>query len=215
MILYKLTTRERPEWAERAVRSIIDNAQLSYEISITLDYDDPTKDDLRDRLHGIPLTYYLGNSNNKIHAVNRGVPSSPWDIIVSMSDDQVFIKKGFDLDIWDAFNNDFNQVLYIPDQQMSKTGTELMTMSIIGRDYYDNDGYIYHPDYVSFWSDNEATIVAKQRGKLITLNERLFDHLHPVWGLAENDELYLKNNTNEQFFEDKRTFLKRQANGFT
>lgn len=215
MILYKLTTRERPEWAERAIRSIIDNATTPYEISITLDYDDLTKEDLRNRLHGIPLTYYMGTSKNKIDAVNRGVPKTDWDILVSVSDDQVFIKKGFDEDILDAFNGDFDKVVYFPDQQMAKTGAELMTMSIIGRDYYDGDGYIYHPEYVSFYCDNEAQEHAKLRGKFVKREERIFNHLHPVWGLCEQDELYKRNNTNEQFYIDKKTFEKRLANGFT
>ena len=32
---------------------------------------------------------------------------------------------------------------------------DLNTLCILGRKYYDRFGYIYHPDYNSFWSDAE------------------------------------------------------------
>jgi hypothetical protein len=46
-----------------------------------------------------------GKSNNKIHAVNRDVPESDWDILVVMSDDMVCITHGWD----DIIRQDMNE----------------------------------------------------------------------------------------------------------
>ena len=225
-ILYKLTTRSRPEWCKRAIKSILDNeVDDNRLILVSLDSDDPTMTtpEIMEWLseNGCHICY--GRSKNKIDAINRDVDKVSefydWDILVNVSDDQVFIDKGFDNIIRDEITIDIpqnemfslkstNQVLHFPDGNRS----DLMTMSIIGRHYYERDGYIYHPTYISVYCDDEAQEVAKQRGCYKFVDKNIFQHLHPAYGTAIFDEQYAKNES--YYVADKANFELRKHNGF-
>jgi hypothetical protein len=216
-ILYKLTTRSRPEKAIRAIQTIIDNANdlnNSY-LLCTIDSDDETRWKVYDfavnnqSLIGIAI---ISESNNKIDAINRDVDIFPfeWDILVNVSDDQVFIVKGFDDIIRDQFKESLDLFVHFPDGNQNV----LSTMSIIGHDYYDRDKYIYHPSYVSVYCDNEAQDVAVIRGCYRFVNNQILDHLHPAWGKSENDTQYKKTEHPTVYNADHENYIKRKSNNF-
>lgn len=195
---------------------------MNFVIIATVDEDDTT-------LHEYPSTdeypfnkliYHYGLSKNKVEAINRGTPTDGefghWHILVNISDDQVFIKKGFDRIIWKQFIDspddplDLDRFLHFPDQ--SPAGPILPTMSIMGRTYYDRFKYIYHPDYWSLWCDDEARDVAIQLGKYKFVQERIYDHEHPIWIQQPPDELGRRNEA--LYRQDQRTYNKRKALGF-
>jgi hypothetical protein len=85
-------------------------------------------------------------------------------------------------------------------------------MSILGRDYYKRFNYIYNPEYISLYCDNETMDVAKILGRYKFVNENIFLHLHPAHGNALNDNQY---RYTESFHPiDQATYLKRKANNF-
>lgn len=221
-ILYKFASRSRPDKFRKTIQSIFDNSlSMNFVILAAVDEDDPTlpeypsSDEYR-----LKLIYSYGTSKNKVDAINRGVnflqEYDTWHILVNVSDDQVFIKKGFDKIIWQQFIDgpdfptDLDRFIHFPDQ--SPAGPILPTMSIMGRTYYDRFGYIYSPDYFSLWCDDEARDVAIQLGKYKFVNERIFDHLHPIWTHEVTDELGKRNEA--LYRQDQRTYNKRKALGF-
>lgn len=218
IILYKYTSRSRPEQFYRGLTSIINNSRSSnYKILCSFDKDDPTLNQYLEYLSGVEedkITICTGASKNKIDAINRDLNSysENWDILVNMSDDMVFTKDGFDIIIKQAFNDNFptfDGVVHYPDQD---AGQKLMTMSILGKKYYQRFNYIYHPDYTSLWCDNEAMDVAIMLGKYKYFSARIFDHIHPAYGHCQTDEQYKHT---ESFFEsDKAVYIKRKANNF-
>lgn len=227
-ILYKLTTRSRPELAIRAIKSITYNANDLSECYLlcSLDSDDKTHQQVYDYVvnnQSIIGVSIISTSKNKIDAINRDVNIFPyeWDILVNVSDDQVFIKKGFDEDIRKAFlckdneqctDFDVNLDLFIhfPDGNQNA----LSTMSIIGRDYFKRDCYIYHPSYTSVYCDNEAQDVAQLRGCYKFVDSHIFNHLHPAWGKAHNDAQYLKTEHPSVYNTDHMNYERRKANNF-
>lgn len=208
-IIFKLSTRSRPDKARRAIDNIIGLVEdPNYKILVTLDLDDSTMRGFTYEHEKVIL--FWGYSNNKIHAFNRTISFvKEWDILVSMSDDMVFYKKGFDNDIREAFNGNFDQFIHFNDGFQA---SNVCTMSILGRDYYNRDGYVYHPSYKSLWCDVEATEVAKMRGcyKYMGDDNIIFKHHHPAWGLAENDAQYLKQNSSEQSSHDYCNYVDRR-----
>ncbi len=183
---------------------------MDYRLLISLDEDDPTLPDYLNILSGIFCTIKVFVSLNKIDAINRDLAEyeEPWDILVNLSDDQVFTKKDFGVDIENAFDGQYNNAAFFPDGT-----TPIMTMSIMGREYYRNDGYIYHPDYISLWCDNEAHKVALKRGKLLMPPERIFVHLHPAnFGDIEQDQQY--KDTEAHYWDDQKTYNRRAKNNF-
>lgn len=212
-IIFKLSTRSRPDNARRTIDNIISKVKdPNYKIIVTLDVDDIS-------MHGFTYVHdrvilFWGKSNNKIHAFNRTISFiKEWDILVSMSDDMVFYKDGFDLDIREAFNGNYDQFIHFND---GFQGANVCTMSILGRDYYNRDGYVYHPSYTNLWSDVESTEVAKKRGcyKYMGDDNIIFKHHHPAWGLAEEDEQYKKQNSPEQNSKDYCNYIDRKNINF-
>jgi len=214
-ILFKYTTRSRRSNFLRGYDSILNKIanREDYHILISVDKDDQS-------MFPLPVldgnyTFVVGNSKNKIDAINRDLNEFDydWDILINMSDDMIFTKKGFDDIIRAEFYNDFNQYLHFNDGNQK---CNVCTMHIVGRNYYDRFKYIYHPDYISLWSDVENDIVAKQLGcyKYMGDNVQLFRHLHPAWGLARQDELSIKTEDRSLWVADEITFNKRKRINF-
>jgi len=214
-ILFKYTSRSRRSNFLRGYDSILNKIanREDYHILISVDKDDQS-------MFPLPVldgnyTFVVGNSKNKIDAINRDLNDFDydWDILINMSDDMIFTKKGFDDVIRAEFYNDFNQYLHFNDGNQK---SNVCTMHIVGRNYYDRFKYIYHPDYISLWSDVENDIVAKQLGcyKYMGDNVQLFRHLHPAWGLAKQDELSIKTEDRALWIADEITFNKRKRINF-
>ncbi len=211
-ILFKLTSRSRPEKFKETLENIIDNVSedCEYKILCTVDSDDHTLTGFVTFVDS-PYILHSGVSKNKIDAINRDMDKSgDWDILVNMSDDMRFIQKGFDKVIVDSFAGDTDLCLHLPDGNQNE---KLITLAILGRKYYERFNYIYHPSYISLWCDMEMTDVAKNLGKYKYVPQLVYRHLHPAWGLAPMDDQYIKTESFESV--DKQNYLTRKANGFT
>ena len=219
-ILFKITTRSRRSNFLRAYDSIINNIsdKDNYHLLISLDEDDDCMFPLPE-LKG-NHTFVVGNSINKVHAINRDVNTFDynWDILVNVSDDQVFIVKGFDTIIRANFcvgeprqecNARLSQVLHFPDQHQ---GANCMTMSIIGYDYYIKDMHIYNPEFESLWVDIVAQEQAQIRGCYKYVDKQIFVHLHPSFGDCAYDEQYRKTEDWGVRQRDYATYLRLKAN---
>ncbi len=204
-ILFNYASRSRPELFRRGVESIINNvASDDYEILAIVDAND-------ERLKEYDFNGCViqnGISKNKIDAINRGrdyILQTEPDIIVNMSDDMVFTKKGFDDIIRDAFGDNLDQCIHFPDQNQ---GSNCMTMSIIGIDYYKRDNFIYNPEFESLWCDIVAEEVAKIRGCYKFVNVNILLHLHPSFGQAQYDSQYKQTEDWGVRQRDYATYLK-------
>jgi hypothetical protein len=220
-ILYKFASRSRPEKFFKCIDNI--NALSTHDnylILASIDTDDITMNnkDVVIRMNATEnLKYIFGRSLSKINAINRDMyTEDDWDILINMSDDMLFVKQGFDTQIVEDFQKhfpDMDGVLHYSDG--NKACNSLMTMSIMTRKYYDRFGYIYNPEYISLWCDNEATDVAKMlnRYRYMGDNNILFNHNHPAHKPGFKVDEQLKHS--ESFFnEDKATYMRRKSNRF-
>jgi len=211
-ILFKFATRSRPTLFKRAMESIISNCESdNYVILVSIDKDDKSMDVEFDYENTMIV---CKSSESKIHAINRDFEFvSDWDILVNMSDDMVFTKKGFDNIIRQEFwatvkTMNLDWCLHFPDGNRK----DLITMAVMGREYYDRFGYVYHPDYKSLYCDDEMTAVAKQLCKYKYVDEQIVQHLHPAYGKAKFDKQY--QHTESFNIVDRQTFERRKANNF-
>lgn len=218
-ILFKYTSRSRPDLFDRGVASIFNNCNSSnFLIFCSLDEDDPTLPEYKAKIETYSKDHVkvvYGTSKNKIDAINRDINdhTGNWDIIINMSDDMVFIEYGFDEVIRQAFGNDLDQFIHFSDG--SQLGN-LCTMTIEGKDYYRRFNYIYHPSYISLWCDLEAQDVAKKLGKYKYMGDdvQILKHLHPANGLAEYDEQYKKTESRSLWDADQQNYNARKKLGF-
>jgi hypothetical protein len=94
-----------------------------------------------------------GASKTKIAACNDGVNDFPadWDIIILVSDDMFCRRKGWDDILREQMRKNYpdtDGVLWFHDGTKQRV---IMTLSCIGRKYYERDRFIYHPSYASFF----------------------------------------------------------------
>lgn len=209
-ILYKFPSRQRPDKFFSALENIYVNSRHNdFTILATLDEDDITmnNEDVIRRMKNYPeLIYKFGKSSSKIHAVNRDMEAAPdFDILIVMSDDMVFTEVGFDetiiKDMQESFH-DMDGVLHYPDGNR----TDIATMCILTKKYYNAKGYIYYPGYITWFADNEFTAVAKKESKYKFINKNIFRHLHYQWIGCEGDELYKKNDHLPTIYNDEQLF---------
>lgn len=217
-ILFKFASRSRPQKFFDSLNNIQSKIadKVNYEILCSLDLDDKSMNNT-ETINKLSLykkvNVIWGASKNKIDAINRDLQGVDFDILINTSDDMEFTVQGFDNIIREnmrQYYSDLDGVLHYNDG--TQAGDHLMTMSIMGKKYFDRFGYIYHSDYTSLWSDNEATEVATRLGKRTYFTEVLFNHNHPGWGKASYDEQYYR--TERYYQEDKMVYEKRKANNF-
>lgn len=217
-LLFKYTSRSRVDRFFEGLDSIINNIadKENYIVLCSFDIDDTAyanKEFLSKVQSYEKVIVYYGTSESKIFAINRDMVFAPhYDILVNFSDDIVITQYGFDNIIREEMMYNYpsmDGVLHFKDKN---NGDKLMTMSIMGKRYYDKFNYIYHPDYISLWSDNEAQQVAKILGKYTFVDKLIYEHKHPAYNLAPMDEQY---KLTESFYHiDGETFKKREANNF-
>lgn len=226
-ILFKYTTRSRCSNFLRGIDSIVNNLSNKEDYHVLISVENEFHDESMHPLPQLNCNHtYCVNKNapiSKVEAINRDVNEFEydWDILVNMSDDVVFIEKGFDDIIRQSFMikvggiivpvkeiPDYNQCLHLPDGNRK----DLLTVSIIGREYYYRDKYIYHPDYKSLYCDNEAMEVAKIRGCYKFIDKEIFNHLHPAYSKGVFDAQYQQTESFSSL--DCQTFIKRKENGF-
>jgi hypothetical protein len=67
-------------------------------------------------------------------------------------------------------------------------------MAILTRARYIEQGYLFHPDFFSMYSDNWFSECAFSDGVVIDAKDVVFEHLHPAFGKAEVDATYVRSN---------------------
>lgn len=219
-ILIKYATRQRPEKFLEALKNIKTTiGDVKYHVLVSADVNDGSMDDNvinQARKTISEITICKSENKNKVQAINADMDKAPddWELLINMSDDMIFVDHD-----WAA-----KMIAYIRSVWGTGTGFfahfndgytqhRLPTMSIMGREYYERDGYIYHPSYKSFSCDAEAMFVAMMRGRYHYFPQVLFKHIHPAnTNLFGHDQLYRNNGRYEA--EDTANYMERRRNFF-
>lgn len=76
---------------------------------------------------------------------------------------------------------------------------DLLCMAILTRLRWQMQGYIFHPQFKSMYSDNWFSFCAFRDGVVIKAQDLVFEHLHPVFGRGEWDQTYITSNAKERY----------------
>ncbi len=155
---------------------------------------------------------FFGDNKSKIEAINANLTGINFDIVLLASDDMIPVKKGFDTIIKESMEKhypDTDGVLWFNDGYQGK---KLNTLSILGKKYYERFNYIYHPEYISVWCDNEFMSVGNILGKQTYFDEVIIQHQHPDWGFGNRDGIHTLNSRNER--HDRELYNKRKKINF-
>jgi len=221
-ILIKYATRGRADLFKRSIRNIYDTIGVdNFEILISADNDDLemiTKD-IYEFVSSFPnIRLCFGHSESKVHAINRDMQkaSQDWDILVNTSDDMFFIEPFWGQKLIEDVTKQWpNSTDWFAHYNDGYVRHHLSTLSIMGRQYYERFGYIYHPEYKSFSCDAEAMYVAQMLEKHHYFGDEkiYFKHLHPANDKrVKKDENYKAASLTTS--HDEKVYWKRLNNYF-
>ncbi len=217
-ILAKYPTRSRPHRFLQTLKEWIEAADDPKNVTflVSYDHDDDTMTPAilaGTQGLGSEVRLYRGASKNKIEAINSNVNEiMGWEIVIVISDDFFVRRKGWDTFVRQKMTEHFPDTdgsLWIYDGSQKK----INTLPCLGWRYYQRFGFIYNPEYKSFFCDNEQTAIGLRDNKLAFIDQSIATHEHPAWaGGMKVDDLYRRNNV--YWAEDQRTYERRKAAGF-
>lgn len=166
-----------------------------------LDADDPQAIFLT--VHNHAMT---DGKSGSVAAWNACAAKSNGDILVQLSDDwKPFY--AWDTAILREIQNPFKPVVLAINDGHRRD--DLLCMAILTRSRYEQQGYLFHPDFFSVYSDNWFSHCAFRDGVVIDARDRItFEHLHPAFGKAEMDQTYMRGNSQQAYELGAATFEK-------
>lgn len=212
--LFKYATRGRPELFKSTLEtwmSLLSGSQ-DYQFVISIDDDDWSMQtpEMKMYLENQDVDVHLGPHTTKIKAINRDVEKADdWDILIVVSDDMIPEQQGYDIVIAEDMAKYFPGLDGALHYNDGTTGPQLCTLTIMGRKLYEHFGYIYHPDYLSLWCDNEFQDAVTELGKYQYIENVIVRHCYKKHG---TDETYEKSEST--YWYDNETYQKRKEAGF-
>lgn len=207
----RMPTRSRPLQAVAVLELYRMIAGAPVMIEVVIDEDDKTMLNavILQRLAALGCVVTVGKFETKVEACNGG-RLNDWDVLALVSDDMVPVADGYAVRILDAMEKHWPHLdgaLFFDDGfQHGK----LCTLPIMGRRFYErNNEIIYHPQYRSLYCDIEQTETWRAINRLVYVDETIIEHRHYIWGRAEKDALYERNDAWEE--NDKATYTHRKS----
>jgi hypothetical protein len=88
---------------------------------------------------------------------------------------------------------------------------DLLCMAILNRSRYKAQGYMFHHDFFSVFSDNHFTDRAYADGVVIDAKYIVIEHLHPAFDKGEMDETYARSNDPANYAAGLATYEKLKS----
>lgn len=209
-----MPTRSRPAQALHALAEYRRLAGCPVTMEVVVDEDDQSMKQVfvLKALRDMGCLVTTGKHGSKVEAVNGGRKDLPWDILVLASDDMMPVADGWATRLTKDMQDSFPQLDGALHYDDGHQADKLCTFPVQGRRLYQQFGYVYHPDYKSFFCDNEQTEVLKAMRRIKYVNFRLVEHRHPDAQKNAMDELYRKNLG--PYNNDYQTYHARAARKF-
>ena len=219
-ILLKCPTRSRPRKVLETLGTYIRMASQPslLGVAVSCDDNDPTMantselDSLLSRCAWHKV--FRGPNRSKIEACNANMNEIDWDwdIVVLVSDDMIPKIRGYDDILRNHMLASFpnrDGILWCNDGYQED---RLNTLCIFGRRFYEEQGYIYAPEYKSLFCDTELTDHCRTiyKDRCLYIPYCIIRHEHPGTGYAgAMDKLYQHNQT--FWNEDMYTYIRRKS----
>lgn len=191
------------EWRRRAT------GRYSLEHILSVDRDDADLDGYRRLADRLDSRLIVHPNRRMVEAMNRGAAAATGEIIVAMSDD-FGCPDGWDAALVETIGGRELAAVLVDDA----VNARILTIPIVTAAFYRRLGYIYHPDYISMWADDDLTEVARRENALIDARHLRFPHRHMFVSLAPADATYARQNSNRAWWHGWRVYEKRRLQDF-
>lgn len=182
-------SRERFDRAFGTFFDWMDSSSKEIDIQhiISVDESDPCLENYKNKFG--QSTLVIGNNTCAVEAINHGAKYALGEIIIVISDDFRCFKN------WDKkIKEVFDEAGSLDKIIKTNDGTQpwIITLPILGTDFYERQGYIYNPEYKHMFCDTELTHRADLEDKIIYRNDIHFHHDHYSTGASEPDAVSRK-----------------------
>jgi glycosyltransferase involved in cell wall biosynthesis len=144
-----------------------------------------------------------------VAAWNAAARKSRGDVLVQVSDDFEPPMGWDELILAELGDTSSPKVLAVSD---GTRNDDLLCMAIMTRKRYKEQGHMFHPEFVSMYSDTWFSHKAFADGVVIDARDRLvFQHNHPLFGKGEWDETYARSNSDENYAQGEKVFNKLKS----
>ena len=141
-----------------------------------------------------------------VAAWNAAASKSRGEVLVQVSDDFEPPMGWDELILAEIGDTSSAKVLAVSD---GTRNDDLLCMAILTRKRYQEQGYLFHPEFISMYSDTWFSHKAFADGVVIDARDRLtFQHNHPLFGKADWDDTYARSNSDENYAQGEKVFNK-------
>lgn len=192
-------TRGRPIQASRARLTWLETTKNpdAIEHIFAIDANDEHSQCLRRFRHVV-----VSGEGGCVEAWNVAAYAAHGDILIQVSDD--WIPPWY----WDEAILERMGALDVPRVLAVNDGhrkDNLLCMAILTRARWEQQGkMLFHPDFKGVYSDNWFTRKAFQDDIVIDARDLEFKHCHPLFGTAQDDETYQRQNSGERYVHGQR-----------
>lgn len=199
-------SRSRPEIAlQTALEWVKSIGPVSWEYILSVDESDPELLKYQQLFSQLAI---VNDNHNLVEAANAGAKQAKGDILILISDDfRCFDNWG--PRIVEALK-DKSGVL----KTFDLVQRWIVTLGIMTRDYYEEKGYFYNPNYEHLFVDTHMTHEAELEGKLIVRNDIVFKHEHysVKGGTTKKDAVNIK--ADSTWAQGEKVYLDACRNSF-
>ena len=197
----------RPVQARKCYDHWMDTCSGEHEIEwiVSLSNTDESIEEYHQTFTESDAVIITAKTKNMVQASNEGAKVCAGDIIILVSDD-MFAPKMWDMRVLHKY-----EMIEGPGilQVYDGITAQKLTIPIMNRLAYIKLGYLYHPEYISMYADDDLRKTALQHEMLYNATDIVMEHRHYSNGKAPYDKTYALENSNAAIKHGERLFFER------
>jgi hypothetical protein len=150
--------------------------------------------------YGVP---YFSQQGDMVQRSNKLALSLQSEIIGWSADDQIFRTDGWDQRVIDSFEDPSVGFVFTNDLHY---GAEKAVNIYTRREIIETLGWFLYPNLQHLYVDNVWVELGLASQSLVFLEDVIVEHMHPVYGKAENDAQYIAIHEPENYSRDGKAF---------
>lgn len=181
-----------------------------YEWIVSLSKKDATLEEYYQTFTNSDAVLVVTRSTNMVEATNEIAKLCAGEIIILVSDDM------WSCELWDSKILHKYEMINGPGILQVNDGitTAKLTIPIMNREAYKKLGYVYHPDYISMYADDDLRKTALQHGMYYNGTDIMIEHRHYSVKKAKYDKTYRSENSNLAWKIGEQVFFERAKKKF-
>jgi hypothetical protein len=150
------------------------------------------------------------NTTNMVEATNGIAKLCAGQIIILVSDDM------WSPELWDERILHKFEMIDGPGIIQVNDGitVQKLTIPIMNREAYKKLGYIYHPDYISMFADDDLRATALTHGMYYNATDIMIEHKHFSVGKSKYDKTYQSENSRTAWRIGEKIYFDRAKRKF-